>query len=226
MAQIQDRWTEFLEEFNFPLENGFYAFDREKDGGESQPRFGVIPQRLSVGDKLGFHLMRNVHQLFFEPMSPAAPLMERFCRWMDDRHYGRFLFRLAEDPSKKLLLDCRRCGDCAIEHVGYLCPESGCAKHIRNGACGGSRDGMCEVFSDRPCVWERAYRRWASTSETAKMAEGCVPPRMWELDRTPSWLNFYLQRDHHGTSSELARFCRARQCRIDSTLCAREQPCR
>ncbi len=224
MARIQDRWTEFLDDFDFPLKNGFYAFESKKEGRKDRPRFGVRPQRLAAGEKLGFQLMRKAHRLFFEPTSPGAPLMERFCRWIDRKHYGKLLFRLAEDPSKKLLLGCRRCGDCAIEYVGFLCPESGCAKHIRNGACGGSRDGMCEVFPDRPCVWEQAYRRWASTAETDKMADGCVPPRMWELDRTPSWLNFYLGRDHHGVSTELARFCRASQCRIDSALFPRKHP--
>jgi methylenetetrahydrofolate reductase (NADPH) len=218
MAQIQDRWPAFMEDFDFPLPNGFYAFERNAPGKPDRHRFGEAPQRLAAGERLGFRLMRATHRLFFDPASPAVPLMEKFCRWIDQRHYRRFLFRLAEDPMKKILLGCRRCGDCAIEHVGYLCPESGCAKHIRNGACGGSRNGMCEVFPDRPCVWERAYRRWACIEETAKMADGCVPPRMWELDRTPSWLNFYLRRDHHGASTELARFCRARQCRIDASL--------
>jgi methylenetetrahydrofolate reductase (NADPH) len=37
---------------------------------------------------------------------------------------------------------------------------------------------------------------------------------MWELDRTSSWLNFHLERDHQGAGSEIARLCRASSCRM------------
>ena len=42
--------------------------------------------------------------------------------------------------------------------MAYLCPESHCSKNQRNGPCGGSRDGDCEV-PGKPCVWARAYER-------------------------------------------------------------------
>ena len=119
---------------------------------------------------------------------------------------------LAEQPVKKLLLGCQQCGDCAIQHVGFLCPESGCPKHTRNGACGGSLQGMCEVNPDRPCVWFRAHNRLASKRRTAEMCNGCVPPRMWELNDTSSWINFHLGRDHQSASNEIMDFCRFRSC--------------
>jgi methylenetetrahydrofolate reductase (NADPH) len=98
--------------------------------------------------------------------------------------------------------------------VGFLCPESQCPKHIRNGACGGSRDGRCEVFPERDCVWFRACRRWASAGALSEMASGCVPPRMWELDASSSWLNFHLQRDHQGAAAEVVSVCRHASCRL------------
>ncbi|MCP4718609.1 MAG: methylenetetrahydrofolate reductase, partial [Desulfobacteraceae bacterium] len=77
--------------------------------------------------------------------------------------------------------------------TAFLCPES-CPKHTRNGACGGSRDGFCEVHSDRKCVWVRAYNRLEHCG--AHLGQEVVPPRMWELNKTSSWINFHLGKDH------------------------------
>ncbi len=138
--------------------------------------------------------------------------MKTLCLRADKSPAGRLLIGLLEDSTKKLALDCLKCGDCAIAHVAFLCPESQCPKHIRNGACGGSHDGMCEVFPDRRCVWYRAYNRLAIAGKTGDMTVGCVPPRMWELNHTSSWINFHLMRDHQGVTTEITRFCSAVSC--------------
>jgi hypothetical protein len=128
---------------------------------------------------------------------------------------GRMIASTLEDPVKRLLLGCRHCGDCGIVHLAFLCPESQCPKHTRNGACSGSRNGRCEAHPERYCVWYRAWRRWAANGESHRLAEGCVPSRCWELDETASWLNFHLGRDHQGNGDAFARFCRNRTCRTE-----------
>jgi len=90
----------------------------------------------------------------------------------------------------------RDVGIVGIQHVGVLCPESGCPKHTRNGACGGSKNGYCEVNADKFCVWVRAYKRMKKYGETDKLNAEFVPPRLWELKDTSSWVNFHLDRDH------------------------------
>jgi len=122
---------------------------------------------------------------------------------------------LIEDMPKRLALECQKCGDCGIQHVGFLCPESQCPKHIRNGACGGSSNGCCEVFPERPCVWVRAYRRLVNAGQTRQIVDGCIPPRLWELNKTSAWLNFHLQRDHQEASNEIARRCNITSCRFN-----------
>jgi len=58
-----------------------------------------------------------------------------------------------ERPAKKLLFDCKMCGDCLLSSTGMSCPMV-CPKNVRNGPCGGVRDnGFCEVDPDLPCVW-------------------------------------------------------------------------
>ena len=55
---------------------------------------------------------------------------------------------------------CETCGDCLLGVTGGVCPIAGCAKHLNNGPCGGTVDGMCEVGGyTRPCAWIEIYKR-------------------------------------------------------------------
>jgi len=54
--------------------------------------------------------------------------------------------------SKRLLFDCKMCGQCTLHETGMVCPMT-CPKHLRNGACGGVRsNGNCEVIPEMRCV--------------------------------------------------------------------------
>ncbi len=214
MAQIKDDWQEFLPRFNYPQPDGFYAFREVPPNPVASPVFGQHPQPVPVVDRVLYPLMQHAHNVFFNLDSPAAPVFRTIGRTLDRGIAGRLFMHLAEHPIKRVLLGCQRCGDCAIQHVGFLCPESGCPKHTRNGACGGSRHGMCEVNPDRRCIWFRAHKRLASKGKIKEMCDGCVPPRMWELNNTSSWLNFHLGRDHQSNGSEIAGFCRQATCRL------------
>jgi len=214
MAQIEDRWQSFLPHFDFPQPKGFYAFKEVPPQPATQAVFGRDPRPVPLADQLLYALMHRFHNLFFDFDSLLAPLFSRLCRALDGGLAGRLFLHLVEHPLKLILLGCRQCGDCAIQHVGFLCPEGGCPKHTRNGACGGSSRGMCEVHPDRRCVWFRAHARLAVRGETSRLCLGCVPPRMWELDHTSSWINFHLRRDHQSNGSEIAGFCRQATCRL------------
>lgn len=215
MEELSDQWKSFWPEFQFSPQGAFYAFDktaRSKVG--SKLTYGSNVKALPFMEKALFNLLKKSHDHFFEFEAPLAPLFSKMAKVVDKSAAFRLTFEVFEDAVKKVLLRCRRCGDCAIQHVGFICPESGCPKHIRNGACGGSRNGYCEVYQERRCVWYRAYKRWASVNQASEMSSGCIPPRMWELNRSSSWLNFHLLRDHQSNGGDLARFCRARHCEI------------
>jgi len=211
MAQIENQWRDFLDDF---------APGKSKDGclgGKEMPLRSVgcsHSAKLSFPDRMHFRFFKAVHDRFFNFDTAMAPFLQAIARRLDRWVAGTYLLQLFEDPAKTLLLECRRCGDCAIQHVAFLCPESQCPKHIRNGACGGSRNGCCEVFPERKCVWFRAWERWADAGHPEEMVADCVPPRLWELDGTSSWLNFHLQRDHQSASGEILQACRAAECRI------------
>jgi methylenetetrahydrofolate reductase (NADPH) len=213
LKEIEPCWKEFLPEFNFPLADGFYAFPKHDDTEPSASLFTRLKKPLPFTEKFHFRFLKSIHGRFFSFDVPTALFFRKVCRWIDGHSSTKRAVFGMERFIKKLLLDCLHCGDCGIQHLAFLCPESQCPKHIRNGACGGSRYGMCEVYPDRPCVYARVYRRLAFSGEIQQMQTGCVPPRMWELNNTPSWLNFHLEKDHESVSSELSRLCRDQICR-------------
>jgi methylenetetrahydrofolate reductase (NADPH) len=107
------------------------------------------------------------------------------------------LFHKLEHLSKVLLFDCRDCGDCALTDAAYNCPMSRCPKHQRNGACGGSFNGWCEVHpGKRRCIHVDAYARLKQYGEVTRLDGEAVPPCNWDFYQTSSWINFYLGRDH------------------------------
>ncbi|MFO7685922.1 MAG: methylenetetrahydrofolate reductase C-terminal domain-containing protein [Desulfobacterales bacterium] len=207
MEQIENRWREFLPDFDYPQKDGFYVFEETSSDTSIS---GILPaqsSRAALLEKTHFQGLRLLHEFFFRFESPLAPALKSVCTRLDATPGGRQLAFLIEDPLKKWLLSCKGCGDCGIQNLAFLCPESQCPKHIRNGACGGSSDGRCEVYPDRPCVWVRVYNRLAAVGRAHEMARTFVAPRNWALNGTSSWLNFHLRRDHQSTGCDIAERC-------------------
>ena len=196
MDELKGQWEDCLEEFKLERNpKGFYMYDPNPPVAE-EPR----PTKERIKEPLTEHLPHRVlkaaHNLFFEKENIAAPLYEKASKALDEHNKAWLLKLLLEDPFKKTMLSCQSCGDCAIQHLAFLCPESGCPKHTRNGPCGGSREGFCEVNPDKHCVWVRAFNRLNRCGLAHTLAQDFVPPRMWELNKTSSWINFHLGRDH------------------------------
>jgi methylenetetrahydrofolate reductase (NADPH) len=210
MAQYESQWEALLPQLCFSPSRGFYAFADQA----VSPKYDGDVRTLKWSEKAMFTVMRYCHDIFFNRGHLMAPVLKRICETLDGSAVQQLILHLAEDPLKRMMLGCMKCGDCGIQHVGFLCPESGCPKHMRNGACGGSHKGRCEVYPERYCIWVRAYARLADAGKSGELMAGCVPPRMWELNHTSSWFNFHLRRDHQGASSAIAQRCRLRNCRL------------
>jgi hypothetical protein len=54
---------------------------------------------------------------------------------------------------------CDACGQCALDYTGGICPVTACAKSLLNGPCGGTKEGKCEVDSEKDCGWQLIYER-------------------------------------------------------------------
>ncbi len=194
MDEIQNSWQDFLHEFNPHHEKTCYMFSKQKI--EAAPISVKDDLKSKFFDLLPYTLLNAAHGLFFNKKSFLAPIFKKIAGMIDQNGKAWLLKYLLEDPVKIILLSCQSCGDCGIQHVAFQCPESGCPKHTRNGPCGGSRDGYCEVHPDRRCIWVRAYVRLQYSHATGTFIKQTVPPRNWALDKTSSWINFHLERDH------------------------------
>jgi methylenetetrahydrofolate reductase (NADPH) len=98
---------------------------------------------------------------------------------------------------KVAAFDCRDCGDCSLPDIAYLCPESQCAKNQRNGPCGGTRQGKCEV-GEKDCIWALAYDRLKAYGEEETMLDRPVVIKDGQLKGTSAWANTFLKKDHRG----------------------------
>ena len=210
MSDYEDQWEELVPEMNFSTPGGYDAYPSHA----SKPAFGDGVLELKTIDRIHYGVLSGSHDLFFNRESLLGKFFSYFCHLCDGTWAEKAILEIVEDPIKRMMLKCQRCGDCGIQHVGFLCPESGCPKHMRNGACGGSRGGKCEVYEDRDCIWVKAYRRLAHSGLSRSIVNGCVPPRMWELNQTSSWFNFHLRRDHQHVSSAIADRCGMVECRL------------
>jgi ferredoxin len=54
---------------------------------------------------------------------------------------------------------CLMCGECIVGTTGGICPVTRCPKGLRNGPCGGSNKGKCEIDPERDCVWALIYKK-------------------------------------------------------------------
>jgi len=189
-------WEEWVREFSFPQKDGFYLFEKDQKTGLNTDL--LASKRSRPVKDLGYGIMRLFHRLAF---TPEAPLYNP-ARWFFKKIDGTGL----EGPVtefeywiKFISSRCRRCGDCTLLEVAFLCPQSQCPKYLFNGQCGGSIEGWCEVFPGKKrCIYFRALNRLKSYGEEDSLKEGYTPPRNWELDQTSSWSNYFLARDHHG----------------------------
>ncbi|MFW5942910.1 MAG: methylenetetrahydrofolate reductase C-terminal domain-containing protein [Chloroflexota bacterium] len=95
----------------------------------------------------------------------------------------------AEDFSKKMVFDCRVCGQCVLHSTGMTCPMT-CPKNLRNGPCGGVRaNGHCEVKPEMPCVWVEAYERSQKMNVYGDDMILLQPPVNRQLEGTSAWIN-------------------------------------
>jgi hypothetical protein len=94
---------------------------------------------------------------------------------------------LVEAGVKRLLFDCRMCGQCVLSSTGMSCPMN-CPKELRNGPCGGVRPGgFCEVRPQMRCVWVLAWDG-AARMRDGRRIETVLPPVDRSLWGSSSWL--------------------------------------
>jgi methylenetetrahydrofolate reductase (NADPH) len=193
--ELSRNWENLVREFDYPQENGFYLFERDPETGLNRD----VPAKRTfrTSSPLVYRFSRLAHSLLFNEKSWRFRALQPLAKRVDTSPRARRAFQFGEHLAKVVLFGCMNCGDCALFDVAFVCPMSQCPKNQRNGPCGGSYEGWCEVYpNEKKCVWVRAYERLRAYEEEYTIGEYIVPPCNWKLWETSSWLNFYLGRDH------------------------------
>ncbi len=187
--ELTSDWPDLMCYFEYPQKDGWYYFERDHKPGLNSDQLSQHAEHGS--SSFGYRAMSFLHDIMFEKSGKLFEPMRRMAKAIDTSPLEPVFTRF-EQVVKGITSDCLQCGDCAMLDAAYLCPQSQCAKNQRNGPCGGSRDGFCEKYpNEKECLYVRIYER-AGLSDNGEI----VPPINHELDRTSSWLNFYLGRDH------------------------------
>jgi hypothetical protein len=125
-------------------------------------------------------LYRWTHRLFtwLDPLIRRIGY-ERADRWL----------RPGEELGKKIVFDCRMCGQCILHSTGMTCPMT-CPKNLRNGPCGGVRaNGHCEVKPEMKCVWVEAFERSQKMAVYGDEMLHIQPPVNRQIEGTSAWIN-------------------------------------
>jgi len=194
----------FAREIQYPQPGEFYHFERDGATGLSSPQVNrsylrsLTPEgrkALRARISLAYKVNRAFHGALFDRESPGFGLARRFYSRADGSPAAGRVLHTLEQAVKIPMFGCRDCGDCSLPDIAYMCPGAECAKNQRNGPCGGSHQGICEV-TDKECVWARAYERLKAYGQEESMLDRPVVLRDDALKGTSSWANTFLDRDH------------------------------
>ncbi len=207
-AYADSDWREHAKDLRFGRAGEFYLFEPDPETGLSSDELNrayVKSKRKRQTDlrvPLVYRFSRLVHETVFDPEGPLHDAARSVYEKIDaaPAPVGRAAHAL-EQAAKVPMFKCRDCGDCSLPDIAYVCPESICAKNQRNGPCGGTRDGLCEVY-DSECIWSQAYERLKAYGEEEGMLSNPVVVKDNALARTSAWANDLLGRDHHAKSGE------------------------
>ncbi len=194
---MADKWEELVPELTFDDKGRFYAYPAPASYAKCDDDKDAIDQPTPSHASFIHGMSLIMHKMVFEPGSLGCKFMQGYYKLIDGHKIIDKVSHIMEEAAKVPMFGCEDCGDCALSEMAYCCPQGGCAKQQRNGACGGSTDGMCEVYPDsRKCVWTIVYERMKRSGKLEDMRQKYMPPRMCELEHTSGWANYFTGKDH------------------------------
>jgi len=174
---LAPRWEELAEELEWAPKGGFYFFDGKKKEPQKQTFWNRVADII-------------------EPANTPRWLrgfLTAFLSWIDKRPAAASALEQAELAFKKPVFGCQACGNCVLGLTEYVCPMT-CPKNLRNGPCGGTFNGQCEVIPEQKCVWVEVYKR-AQAANRVDELKTYIPQRDRSLQGTSSYINYFLDRD-------------------------------
>ncbi len=192
-----DDWKQFAREISFSRPGEFFYYAEDPESGLADPTkrstsAGVPSKHVTAT----YRLSKWMHDTIFASGTTFAGWGAKLCANSKDPLRGPKPLRALERVSKSILYQCKDCGDCSLPDIAFLCPESQCAKNQRNGPCGGTREGRCEVDGYGDCIWLRAYERLKHDGKEQDLLKHTPVVQNQGLRGTSAWANNWLGRDH------------------------------
>jgi methylenetetrahydrofolate reductase (NADPH) len=183
--ELAPRWKELLPDLQFGRAGGFYLYDPPR---EPKPKRTLLPVVLdAAATALPVPWVKQPQD------SAGRRVLKGAFAWLDRHPALSHAFERFEYYSKKEVFGCKNCGNCVLGSMEYVCPQT-CPKQMRNGPCGGTDHGQCEVIPEQLCIWVKVMER-AEASSDIESLKTFIPPPDRLLTGTASWLNYYLERD-------------------------------
>jgi methylenetetrahydrofolate reductase (NADPH) len=180
--ELAPQWQELAAELTYAPKSAFYMYEKST----------ASPIRpLALWD-------RAVKWLFPSPTQiPEGGVVSKVARviltWVDRRPALARTLERAEFAVKLPVFGCQECGNCVLGNMQHVCPQT-CPKQLRNGPCGGTNNGQCEVIPEQPCIWVKVYQR-AKEANELELLKVYIPPPDRSLKGTSSWINYFLNKD-------------------------------
>lgn len=193
-----DDWKQFARGIKFSRPGEFFYYSEDPTTGLANPQQETPrPRASSKHVPAVYQLSKLSHAAMFTKGTALAKWGAKVCAHSQDSLQGPAPLRALEHLSKSVLFRCKDCGDCSLPDIAYLCPESQCAKNQRNGPCGGTREGRCEVDGYGDCIWLRAYERLKHDGREQNLLDHVPEIQNQGLRGTSAWANLWLGRDHN-----------------------------
>ena len=150
-------------EFNFKIITIAKQCDSYLVASILEPQTEGVEAILSLACGIG---VQEIAKIF--PGIPVFPAQNTHFMGAEEREAGTLEER------------CAGCGDCLLALTGGVCPVARCTKGLLNGACGGSKNGKCELSPERDCGWILIYEQLEKQGKLQNLKE-FRPPRDYQL---------------------------------------------
>lgn len=153
-------------------------------------------RRFAVRHARFFEAFYNSFERIIVALDPAF-------RWIGYERLEK-PFAFTERVVKGIIFDCKMCGQCALSSTGMSCSMN-CPKSLRNGPCGGVREGgFCEVKPAMRCVWVEAWDGASRMQHGLERIAVVQPPVDRSLEGSSSWLRVAREKAKSGRQEQSA----------------------
>ncbi len=125
--EIGDNWREHIPNFRYNQKDEYYHFPDDPELTFVREKLMPAAASKKPRKSLHFQMSRLFHRCVFTDGTLGYKTLRGIYSLLEKWKFAGKLCYFFERQIKRLLFDCRECGDCALFDLAYLCPMSKCA---------------------------------------------------------------------------------------------------